>query len=57
MNHKSMANSALFGAITFVLAQPALAVTDEEFKALQEQFNQLAEQVERTVKAAPVIPP
>ena len=52
-----MANSALFGAITFVLAQPALAVTDEEFKALQEQFNQLAEQVERTVKAAPVIPP
>ncbi|MCK5394388.1 MAG: porin [Gammaproteobacteria bacterium] len=26
--------------------QPALAVTDEEFKALQEQFNQLADQVE-----------
>lgn len=46
MKHKSIANSALFGAITFALAQPALAVTDEEFNTLKEQFNQLAEQVD-----------
>lgn len=52
MNHTSMAKSTLFGAITFVLAQPALAVTDEEFKALQEQFNQLAEQVEENSRGS-----
>ncbi len=47
MKHKSIARSALFGAMTFALAQPALAVvTDEEFQNLQEQFNLLAEQVE-----------
>lgn len=46
VKHKSIAKSALFGAITFALAQPALAVTDEEFRELQEQFNILAEQVE-----------
>lgn len=50
MTHKSIAKSTLFGAITFALAQPALAVTDEEFKALQEQFNLLAEQVEENSK-------
>ncbi len=41
-----MAKSALFGVITFALAQSALAVTDEEFNELKEQFNQLAEQVD-----------
>lgn len=46
MKHRSIAKNALFGAITFALAQPALAVTDEEFNALKEQFNQLAEQVD-----------
>ncbi|MFV2005341.1 MAG: porin, partial [Gammaproteobacteria bacterium] len=46
MKHRSIAKNALFGAITFALAQPALAVTDEEFRELQEQFNLLAEQVE-----------
>ena len=46
MKHRSVAKSALFGAITFALAQPALAVTDEEFNELKEQFNLLAEQVD-----------
>jgi len=50
VNHKSIVKSTLFGAITFALAQPVLAVTDEEFKALQEQFNLLAEQVEENSK-------
>lgn len=46
MKHISAAKGALFGAITFALAQPALAVTDEEFNALKDQLNQLADQVE-----------
>ncbi|MBE9561197.1 MAG: porin [Proteobacteria bacterium] len=46
MKHRSIAKNALFGAITFALAQPALAVTDEEFNTLKEQFNQLADQVD-----------
>ena len=46
MKHRSIAKSVLFVAITFALAQPALAVTDEEFDALKEQFNQLADQVD-----------
>lgn len=50
MKHKSIAKNALFGAITFALAQPSLAVTDEDFKALQEQFNQLADQVDENSK-------
>jgi hypothetical protein len=41
-----MLKSALISAIALGLAQPALAVTDEEFKTLQDQFNQLADQVE-----------
>jgi len=36
----------LASTIILGLSQPALAVTDEEFKALQEQFNLLADQVE-----------
>lgn len=47
MKHRSIAKSALFGAITFALAQPALAVTDEEFNELKEQFNLLADQVDQ----------
>jgi hypothetical protein len=43
-NKSSVITIALITCIG--LAQPALAVTDEEFKALQEQFNQLADQVE-----------
>ena len=46
MKHQSIAKNTLFAAITFALAQPALAVTDEEFNTLKEQFNQLAEQVD-----------
>jgi len=46
VKHKSIARNTLFGAMAFALSQPALAVTDEEFRELQEQFNILAEQVE-----------
>ncbi|VAW53985.1 FIG01060344: hypothetical protein [hydrothermal vent metagenome] len=46
MNKKLILKSALVTAITLGLAQPAFAVTDEEFKALQDRFDQLAEQVE-----------
>ena len=52
VKHRSIAKNALFAAITFALAQPALAVTDEEFKALQEQFDQLADQVEENSKGS-----
>ncbi|VAW50289.1 FIG01060344: hypothetical protein [hydrothermal vent metagenome] len=46
MKHHSITKNALFTAIFFAIAQPVLAVTDEEFRELQEQFNILAEQVE-----------
>jgi len=52
VKHRSIARSALFGAITFALAQPALAVTDEEFNALKEQFNQLADQVDENSRSS-----
>ena len=52
MKHQSIAKNVLFSAITFAIAQPALAVTDEEFQALQEQFNQLADQVEDNSKSS-----
>jgi hypothetical protein len=42
--------NTLLSAITFGIAQSALAVTDEEFHELQEQFNQLADQVEENSK-------
>lgn len=41
-----MIKSTLAGAIAVGLAQPAVAVTDEEFNELQDQFNQLVDQVE-----------
>jgi hypothetical protein len=50
VNHQTMIKNVLFSAITFALAQPALAVTDEEFHTLQQQFNQLAEQVDANSK-------
>ncbi|HHJ35819.1 MAG TPA: porin [Gammaproteobacteria bacterium] len=42
-----MITKVLISAASFGLIQPVLAVTDEEFKTLQEQFNQLAEQVDQ----------
>lgn len=53
MNYRSTIKNTLFSAITFSLALPALAVTDEQFQALQEQFNQLADQVEENSKGGP----
>lgn len=47
MKHLSITTATLAGAITLALSQPALAVTDEDFKTLQEQFNQLADQVDK----------
>lgn len=52
MKHRSIVKTTLFSAIAIALAQPAHAVTDEEFKALQEQFNQLADQVEENSKSS-----
>ena len=46
MKLRTIAHSTLFTAMSVALAQPALAVTDEELKALQEQLDMLAEQVE-----------
>lgn len=40
------ARSALFTAVTFAMAQPALAVTEEEFNELKLQLETLADQVE-----------
>jgi len=51
VKYRSIAKSALFGTISLALSQPALAVTDEEFRTLQEQFNQLADQVEENSKS------
>lgn len=52
MKNQTILKTTLFSAITFAVAQPVLAVTDEEFRALQEQFNQLADQVEANSKTA-----
>jgi len=46
VHRKSIIKNILATSIAFGLAQPALAVTDEEFNALKEQFNQLADQVD-----------
>ena len=56
MKHRSIAKSALFGAITFALTQSALAVTDEEFNELKEKFNQLADQVDENSQSVAAIP-
>jgi len=44
--------NTLISAIALGLSQTAFAVTDEEFQALQEQFNQLADQVEDNSKSS-----
>lgn len=51
MNYRSIVKNTLFSAVAFSLAQPVLAVTDEEFQTLQQQFNQLADQVEENSKS------
>lgn len=50
MKYPLIIKNTLFSAITFGIVQPVLAVTDEEFHELQEQFNQLADQVEENSK-------
>jgi hypothetical protein len=45
-----MVNKTLTGAIILGMSQTVFAVTDEDFRALQEQFNQLADQVEENSK-------
>ena len=50
MKYPSIIKNALFSAIIFGIAQSALAVTDDEFNALKEQFNQLADQVDDNSK-------
>jgi len=52
VKHQTIIKNSLFTAIAFAIAQPALAVTDEEFHTLQEQFNQLAEQVDTNSKSS-----
>lgn len=46
MKYPSLIKNTLFSAIALGLSQPAFSVTDEEFKTLQAQFNQLANQVD-----------
>ncbi len=50
MKRKSIVQNILASSIAFGLMQPAIAVTDEEFKALQEQFSLLTDQVEENSK-------
>ena len=50
MKYPSIIKNALLSAITFGIAQSTLAVTDDEFNALKEQFNQLADQVDDNSK-------
>jgi len=46
VKYPSIIKKTLLSAIAFCSTQPALAVTDEEFNNLKEQFNQLADQVD-----------
>ncbi len=50
MKQQSFIKNTLISAIALGLSQTASAVTDEEFQILQEQFNQLADQVEDNSK-------
>jgi hypothetical protein len=50
VNYRSIVKNTFFSAAAFALVQPALAVTDKEFRTLQDQFNQLADQVEENSK-------
>ena len=46
MKHPSLIKNTLVGAIALGLSTTAMAISDEEFRTLQNQFNQLADQVE-----------
>ncbi len=46
MTYPSFIKNTLVSAVALGLSQPAFAVTDEEFKALETKFNLLANQVE-----------
>ena len=46
MKFPSLIKNTLVSAVALGLSSTAMAVSDEEFKALQERFNQLADQVE-----------
>lgn len=50
MMHVSVFKKTLTGAIILGLSQAVFAVTDEEFQKLQQQFYQLADQVEENSK-------
>lgn len=50
MKYQSFISNTLLSAMALGMTQTAFAVTDEEFQALQEQFNQLADQVEDNSK-------
>lgn len=52
MKFRSIVTNVLPGAVMLGLTQAALAVSDEEFRTLQEQFNQLADQVEENSKSS-----
>ena len=52
MRHRSIIKKTLTGAVILGLSQSVFAVTDEEFHALQQQFNQLADQVEENSKSS-----
>ncbi len=52
MRFRPIVKNVLPGAIAFALTQPAFAVSDNEFQLLQEQFNQLADQVEENSKSS-----
>jgi hypothetical protein len=51
MQHKKPLFSSLAAALALSASASALAVTDEEFKALQEQLNQLADAIESAPSA------
>jgi hypothetical protein len=46
VKNQSIIRYTIISAFAFAASQPALAVTDDEFKAMQDQLNQLADQVE-----------
>jgi hypothetical protein len=52
MKPTAFLRNSILSAITLGLSQTAIAVTDEEFNALQERFNQLADQVEENSKTS-----
>ena len=47
MKYQTFIKNTLLSAVVLCMSQSASAVSDEEFQTLQEQFNQLADQVEK----------